>query len=144
MRKKTRTHGRHDSKKKESKIIFDDDKKTSLNDNEDEFKRKIKESLNKEDIAMIKEENEKNEKLRYLGEKYNEVNLVYNQILANIKSMQDYDLEHPLDNLDEEDKEKEGKKEEKEESEENKKVELNEGEERIIEGYKVFGFNSCF
>ena len=46
---KIKTHGRHDSKKKESKIIFDDDKKTSLNDNEDEFKRKIRESLNKED-----------------------------------------------------------------------------------------------
>ena len=46
---KMKTHARHDSKKKESKIIFDEDKKNSLNDNEEEFKRKIKEALNKED-----------------------------------------------------------------------------------------------
>ena len=46
---KIKTHTRHDSKKKESKIIFDEEKKSNLTDNEDEFKRKIKESLNKED-----------------------------------------------------------------------------------------------
>ena len=39
--------GRHDSKKKNSNNIFH--KKSSLADNEDEFKKKIKEALNKED-----------------------------------------------------------------------------------------------
>ena len=47
--KSQKLEGRHDSKKKDSKNIFDDDKKSSLADNEDEFKRKIKEALNKED-----------------------------------------------------------------------------------------------
>ena len=40
--------GRHNSSKKGSKNIFDDNKST-LSDNEEEFKIKIKESLNKED-----------------------------------------------------------------------------------------------
>ena len=41
--------GRHGSKKKSSNNLFDGDKKSSFVDNEDEFKRKIKEALNKED-----------------------------------------------------------------------------------------------
>ena len=117
-----------------TEVVFEE--KIKKDNSRVETEIKAHHGLNKTDIAMIKEENEKNEKLRYLGEKYNEVNLIYNQVLANIKSMQDYDLEHPLENLDEEDKEKEGKEEEKEEITENKKVVLNEEEEGIIEGYK--------
>ena len=41
--------GRHASKKKNSNNIFEGDKKSSLIDNEEEFKRKIKKALNKED-----------------------------------------------------------------------------------------------
>ena len=41
--------GRHASKKKNSNNIFEGDKKSSLADNEEEFKRKIKKALNKED-----------------------------------------------------------------------------------------------
>ena len=41
--------GRHNSKKKATKSIFEEDNKKNLADNEDEFKKKIKESLNKED-----------------------------------------------------------------------------------------------
>ena len=40
--------GRHDSRKKESKSIFEADKKSNAAD-EDEFKKKIKEALNRED-----------------------------------------------------------------------------------------------
>ena len=53
--------------------------------------------LDKGEIDMIKKENDKNQELLLLGQKYNEVNLAYNQILINIKSMLDYDLNHPLD-----------------------------------------------
>ena len=40
---------------------------------------------------------EKNQKLLILGKKYNEVDLSYNQVLENIKGMQDYAQNHPLD-----------------------------------------------
>ena len=46
--KAPRLEARHNSSKKSSKNIFDDNKST-LSDNEEEFKKKIKESLNKED-----------------------------------------------------------------------------------------------
>ena len=46
--KMQRLDGRHNSSKKGSKNIFDDNKST-FSDNEEEFKKKIKESLNKED-----------------------------------------------------------------------------------------------
>jgi len=117
-----------------NEIVFEE--KTQKDNSRVEAEIKDHNGLNKIDIEMIKEENEKNEKLRNLGEKYNEVNLTYNQVLANIKSMQDYDLEHPLDILDEEEKDKDEKKREKEESEDNKNVDLNEEEEENIEGYK--------
>ena len=41
---------------------------------------------------MIKIENEKNQQLRILGQKYNEVNLAYNQVITNIKAMEEYDM----------------------------------------------------
>ena len=46
--KSPKIEGRHDSKKKDSKNIFNE-KNSNSNDNEDEFKKKIKEALNKED-----------------------------------------------------------------------------------------------
>ena len=117
-----------------NEVVFEENTKKDNSRVESEIKEHN--GLNKIDIEMIKEENEKNEKLRNLGEKYNEVNLTYNQVLANIKSMQDYDLEHPLDILEEEEKDKDEKKGEKEENEDNKNVDLNEEEEENIEGYK--------
>ena len=55
--------------------------------------------LDKNDIELIKIENEKNQELNILGKKYNEVSLSYNQVLTNIKAMQDFDKAHPLDLL---------------------------------------------
>ena len=48
--------------------------------------------LDKNDIELIKIENEKNQELNILGKKYNEVSLSYNQVLTNIKAMQDFDF----------------------------------------------------
>ena len=62
--------------------------------------------LDKNDIELIKIENEKNQQLNILGKKYNEVSLSYNQVLTNIKAMQDFDKAHPLDIGEEEKKEK--------------------------------------
>ena len=62
--------------------------------------------LDKNDIELIKIENEKNQELNILGKKYNEVSLSYNQVLTNIKAMQDFDKAHPLDIGEEEKKEK--------------------------------------
>ena len=62
--------------------------------------------LDKNDIELIKTENEKNQELNILGKKYNEVSLSYNQVLTNIKAMQDFDKAHPLDIGEEEKKEK--------------------------------------
>ena len=53
--------------------------------------------LNKKEINMIKIENEKNQQLRILGQKYNEVNLAYNQVITNIKGMEEYDMNNPLE-----------------------------------------------
>ena len=60
--------------------------------------------LDKNDIELIKIENEKNQELNILGKKYNEVSLSYNQVLTNIKAMQDFDKAHPLDIGEEEEK----------------------------------------
>ena len=87
--------------------------------------------LNKKEINMIKIENEKNQQLRLLGQKYNEVNLAYNQVLTNIKEMQEYDNNNPLDLGEEEKEENEGiKKDEK------RKIKLSNEENEIIEGYE--------
>ena len=87
--------------------------------------------LNKKEINMIKIENEKNQQLRLLGQKYNEVNLAYNQVLTNIKEMQEYDNNNPLDLGEEEKEENEGiKKDEK------RKIKLSNEENEIVEGYE--------
>ena len=87
--------------------------------------------LNKKEINMIKIENEKNQQLRLLGQKYNEVNLAYNHVLTNIKEMQEYDNNNPLDLGEEEKEENEGiKKDEK------RKIKLSNEENEIVEGYE--------
>ena len=87
--------------------------------------------LNKKEINMIKIENEKNQQLRLLGQKYNDVNLAYNQVLTNIKEMQEYDNNNPLDLGEEEKEENEGiKKDEK------RKIKLSNEENEIVEGYE--------
>ena len=63
--------------------------------------------LNKKEINMIKIENEKNQQLRILGQKYNEVNLAYNQVITNIKAMEEYDMNNPLELGEDEKEEKE-------------------------------------
>jgi len=87
--------------------------------------------LNKKEIDMIKMENEKNQQLRILGQQYNEVNLAYNEVITNIKTMEEYERNNPLD-LDEEEKEEE-KGEIK--MDQNKKIKLTKEEENIIERY---------
>jgi hypothetical protein len=87
--------------------------------------------LNKKEINMIKIENEKNQQLRILGQKYNEVNLAYNQVITNIKGMEEYDMNNPLE-LGEDEKEE---KEEIKKDESNNKIKLTKKEEEIIEGY---------
>ena len=87
--------------------------------------------LNKKEINMIKIENEKNQQLRILGQKYNEVNLAYNQVITNIKGMEEYDMNNPLE-LGEDEKEE---KEEIKKDESNNKIKLTKEEEDIIEGY---------
>ena len=117
-----------------NEVIFEE--KTKKDNSGIEMEIKEHQGLNQKDIAMIEIENEKNEKLRNLGEKYNEVNLAYNQVLANIKSMKNYDLEHPLDLLYEGEKEKVENEKEKEEIYESKKIELKKEEEENIVCYK--------
>jgi hypothetical protein len=51
----------------------------------------------KAELDLERLEKEKNQELLILGKKYNEVDLSYNQVLENIKGMQDYDQNHPLD-----------------------------------------------
>ena len=87
--------------------------------------------LNKKEINMIKIENEKNQQLRILGQKYNEVNLAYNQVITNIKGMEEYDMNNPLE-LGEDEKEE---KEEIKKDESDSKIKLTKEEEDIIEGY---------
>ena len=80
--------------------------------------------LDKKDIELIKIENEKNQELNILGKKYNEVSLSYNQVLTNIKAMQDFDKAHPLD-IGEEEEEKKEKNEIKNSSHLTKDEEIN-------------------
>ena len=97
--------------------------------------------LNKGDLDMIKKENDKNQELLLLGQKYNEVDLAYNQVLTNIKSMQEYDMNHPLDindeKLEEDENDKNGEiNPDNKIKKNNKKIKLTEEEEDNIEGYK--------
>ena len=97
--------------------------------------------LNKGYLDMIKKENDKNQELLLLGQKYNEVDLAYNQVLTNIKSMQEYDMNHPLDindeKLEEDENDKNGEiNPENKNKKNNKKIKLTEEEEDNIEGYK--------
>ena len=86
--------------------------------------------LNKKEINMIKIENEKNQQLRILGQKYNEVNLAYNQVITNIKAMEEYDMNNPLELGEDEKEEKEEIK-----KDESSKIKLTKEEEDIVEGY---------
>ena len=93
--------------------------------------------LDKGEIDIIKKENDKNQELLLVGKKYNEVDLAYNQVLTNLKLMQEYDLNHPLDINDEKLEEDEDKKEEINYNNKNKKdIKLTQEEEDIVEGYK--------
>jgi hypothetical protein len=84
--------------------------------------------LNKKEINMIKIENEKNQQLRILGQKYNEVNLAYNQVITNIKAMEEYDMNNPLELGEDEKEEKEEIK-----KDESCKIKLTKEEEDIVE-----------
>ena len=95
--------------------------------------------MDNEEEEIINLEKAKNEELLILGKKHNEINLAYNQVLSNIKGMQDYDQMHPLDIKEEEKKEEEEEKEE--EPKEEKKGEdngnLTPEEEDCIKGYEA-------
>ena len=95
--------------------------------------------MDNEEEEIINLEKAKNEELLILGKKHNEINLAYNQVLSNIKGMQDYDQMHPLDIKEEEKKEEEEEKEE--EQKEEKKGEdngnLTPEEEECIKGYEA-------
>ena len=96
--------------------------------------------MDNEEEEIINLEKAKNEELLILGKKHNEINLAYNQVLSNIKGMQDYDQMHPLDIKEEEEK-KEGEEEKEEEPKEEKKGEdngeLTQEEEECIKGYEA-------
>ena len=89
--------------------------------------------MEKGELDMIEAEKEKNNELLILGKKYNEINLAYNQVLANIKAMQEYDANHPLDLKE---KEEEKKEEEKEEVKKEENIHLTQEEEECITGYE--------
>ena len=95
--------------------------------------------MDNEEEEIINLEKAKNEELLILGKKHNEINLAYNQVLSNIKGMQDYDQIHPLDIKEEEKKEEDEEKEE--EPKEEKKGEdngnLTPEEEECIKGYEA-------
>ena len=95
--------------------------------------------MDNEEEEIINLEKAKNEELLILGKKHNEINLAYNQVLSNIKGMQDYDQIHPLDIKEEEKKEEEEEKEE--EPKEEKKGEdngnLTPEEDECIKGYEA-------
>ena len=95
--------------------------------------------MDNEEEEIINLEKAKNEELLILGKKHNEINLAYNQVLSNIKGMQDYDQMHPLDIKEEEKKEEDEEKEE--EPKEEKKGEdngnLTPEEEECIKGYEA-------
>ena len=91
--------------------------------------------MEKGELDMINSEREKNQQLLVLGKKYNEINLAYNQVLSNIKAMQDYDQSHPLDIKEKENQEEEKKEENKEEKKE-ENINLTQDEDECITGYK--------
>ena len=97
--------------------------------------------MEKSELDMIEVEKKKNEDLLIVGKKYNDINLAYNQVLSNIKAMQEYEQAHPLD-LKEAEKQNEEEKEQKEEKVEEKKdnvnVQLTPEEEECINGYEKF------
>ena len=95
--------------------------------------------MDNEEEEIINLERAKNEELLILGKKHNEINLAYNQVLSNIKGMQDYDQIHPLDIKEEEKKEEEEEKEEepKEEKKGEDNGELTQEEEECIKGYEA-------
>ena len=95
--------------------------------------------MDNEEEEIINLEKAKNEELLILGKKHNEINLAYNQVLSNIKGMQDYDQIHPLDIKEEEKKEEEEEKEEepKEEKKGEDNGELTQEEEECIKGYEA-------
>ena len=95
--------------------------------------------MDNEEEEIINLEKAKNEELLILGKKHNEINLAYNQVLSNIKGMQDYDQMHPLDIKEEEKKEEEEEKEEepKEEKKGEDNGELTQEEEECIKGYEA-------
>ena len=92
--------------------------------------------MEKTELDLVQIEKEKNQELLVLGKKYNEVNLSYNRVLENIKEMQDYDQNHPLDLKE---KEEEEKKEEQENiGNKNEDFQLTAEEEECINGYEKF------
>ena len=91
--------------------------------------------MEKGELDMINSEREKNQQLLVLGKKYNEINLAYNQVLSNIKAMQDYDQSHPLDIKEKENQEEEKKEENKEEKKE-ENINLTQDEDECITGYE--------
>ena len=94
--------------------------------------------MEKGELDMIEAEKEKNNELLILGKKYNEINLAYNQVLSNIKAMQEYDANHPLDLKEKEEEKKEEEKEEvqKEEVKKEENIHLTQEEEECITGYE--------
>ena len=92
--------------------------------------------MEKTELDLVQIEKEKNQELLVLGKKYNEVNLSYNRVLENIKEMQEYDQNHPLDLKE---KEEEEKKEEQENiGNKNENFQLTAEEEECINGYEKF------
>ena len=92
--------------------------------------------MEKTELDLVQIEKEKNQELLVLGKKYNEVNLSYNRVLENIKEMQEYDQNHPLDLKE---KEEEEKKEEQENTgNKNEDFQLTAEEEECINGYEKF------
>ncbi len=92
--------------------------------------------MEKTELDLVQIEKEKNQELLVLGKKYNEVNLSYNRVLENIKEMQEYDQNHPLDLKE---KEEEEKKEEQENiGNKNEDFQLTPEEEECINGYEKF------
>ena len=87
----------------------------------------------KAELDLERLEKEKNQELLILGKKYNEVDLSYNQVLENIKGMQDYDQNHPLDLIE---KEEERKEEQENNEKKNEDVQLTNEEEECISGYE--------
>ena len=90
--------------------------------------------MEKGELDMINAEKEKNQQLLVLGKKYNEINLAYNQVLSNIKAMQEYDQSHPLDLK--EDQKKEEEKEENKEEKKEENISLTQDEDECITGYE--------